>query len=98
MEIDLTRDGRDGDAERSAAPQSDRAVRVEVVAQEGNGAGGMVATAEGSDCAALETVGVGAEDVWICHQCREKNRAHGSLQRVQEEWQVPSQILQELHM
>lgn len=67
MEIDLTRDGRDGDAERVAAPQSNRAVRVEVVAQEGNGAGGMVAAAEGSDGgaefgAALETVGVGAEE------------------------------------
>ena len=62
MEIDLTRDARDGDAERVAAPQSNRAVRVEVVAQERNGAGGMVAAAEGSDGAALESVGVGAEE------------------------------------
>lgn len=63
MVIDLTRDDRDGDAERIAALQSNRAVRVEVVAQEGNGAGGMVAAAEGSDGgAALETVGVGAEE------------------------------------
>uniref|UniRef100_A0A453NGM7 Zinc-finger domain-containing protein n=1 Tax=Aegilops tauschii subsp. strangulata TaxID=200361 RepID=A0A453NGM7_AEGTS len=61
MEIDLNRDARDGDAERVAAPQSNRAVRVEVVAQEGNGDGGMVAAAEGVG-AAPETVGVGAEE------------------------------------
>lgn len=61
MEMDLTRDARDSDAERVAAPQSNRAVRVEVVAQEGNGDGGMVAAAEGVG-AALETVGVGAEE------------------------------------
>ncbi|KAF7078343.1 hypothetical protein CFC21_082797 [Triticum aestivum] len=61
MEIDLNRDARDGDAERVAAPQSNRAVGVEVVAQEGNGDGGMVAAAEGVG-AAPETVGVGAEE------------------------------------
>ncbi|KAM3295328.1 hypothetical protein ACQJBY_037917 [Aegilops geniculata] len=60
MEIDLNRDARDGDAERVAAPQSNRAVRVEVVAQEGNADGGMVAAAEG--VGAPETVGVGAEE------------------------------------
>ncbi|XP_048537542.1 uncharacterized protein LOC125516109 isoform X2 [Triticum urartu] len=61
MEIDLNRDARDGDAERVAAPQSNRAVGVEVVAQEGNGDGGMVAAAEGVG-AAPETVGVGASE------------------------------------